>query len=126
MSNDIATATTFDIAIYEYAGDSIRVRAIAKFDTQADADAVAATFPKSARVRSKRMMNGLTTVAYYFVEFEAIMRGNAANGEKNESGYKRFVSFERAAAKAGYAIANAEGFQGGRPMSREELTARCA
>lgn len=125
MSTD--TATTFNVEISEFdSGAAAKIEAIASFASQAEAELVAGQFPKSARVRVGRLMQGINTVCEYRVTFSAVMRAAGNTGEKNEGGYKRFISFERAAGKAGHELIVNANVIGNRPISREDLAARWA
>lgn len=80
--------------------------------TKADAERVAAMFPKSTKVRAVTLSThtgSLTGDDYRSVElgtvyFHAGLAATGVTGERNETGLRRWRSFKRTAAKLGMAL----------------------
>lgn len=86
--------------------DEAYVEASARVETKEEAQAIAALFPKSARVMGTTLSGCLdgnlqSTVGY--VHFWVELQSNGVTGARNETGLKRYRSFRRWAERLGFA-----------------------
>lgn len=114
-----ATATAFRLTAYYVSdtgfwgvakvGTPAAVQAHAVVATLADAEAIAAQFPKSHKVRATTLSrpiggdlrNGTEVVGY--VEFGVRLTATRGN-ERNETGIRRYWAFRKAAGKLGLPV----------------------
>jgi hypothetical protein len=107
------TATGFEIHASKGYGDSVRFEASLALardaSTKADAEAIAALFPKSLRVKGTTLWGHehndtgeFVSWSCGYVKFLADFRANGVQGAANETGAKRVASFLRKAAQLGY------------------------
>ena len=99
MTNRFPTDTN----TFKWHADAFSLEARMHVPTLEDAQAIAAMFPKSAKVRA-------TTLSYDHgkiigtVHFHAKLLATGVTGERNEAGIRRWHSFKRNAERMGYTL----------------------
>lgn len=98
------TTTTGPVLTFRHIGDD-RIEVQADFPGgRADAEAYAAQFPKSAKMRTSEYGNGGDKARWGLVRFDVRTASDGVNGGVNESGLKRLATIRRTAAKLGFEI----------------------
>lgn len=115
MSSSQDTAVTFELGAYTSGWTKARVIV----PTAEDAQAIAAQFPKSAKVRASSIsgyFKGDTTEGAYssdpdaalathgYVHIEIVLQSNGVNGGVNETGIKRYRAFRKHCARLGFIV----------------------
>lgn len=96
---------TFRINAHEMYGEA-GLEAHADVTTRADAEAIAALFPKSAKVYGTRCCGkrGDEWTEWGLVKFQVGFTKDGVTGQFNETGLKRYRSFRRACNNLGFEV----------------------